>query len=43
MNLPMLMTYILGNEEQETVIFESRNAIVDVLEYAASDMVECEE
>lgn len=43
MNLPMLMTFILGNEEKETVLYESRNAIVDVLEYAASDLVECEE
>lgn len=43
MNLPMLMTFVLGNEDQETVLYESRNAIADVLAYADSDMVECEE
>lgn len=43
MNVPMLMTFILGNEEQETILFESRNAIEDVLAFAASDIVECEE
>lgn len=41
-NLPMLMTFILGNEDSETVLEESRNAILDVLSCVDSDMVECE-
>lgn len=43
MNVPMLMAYILGGGDEEAALQESREAILDVLACAASDMVECEE